>query len=188
MHAELVFGLAGGDLLVCPGVDIRIDAQRHRRCLSRRHGARRQQFELRLGFDIEAVNAGGECKIHLARRLADAGKDYFFGRDAGCERPAQFTFRNHVRAGTELGQRAQHGLVGIRLRRVADQRVEFGEGFGEDPEMARQRRRRVAVERSADACRDRGYRHVLGMQDAVTVFEMVHGKLVRKATGSACRE
>ena len=36
------------------------------------HGTRRQQFQFGLGFDVEAVNAGGEREIHLARRLADA--------------------------------------------------------------------------------------------------------------------
>jgi hypothetical protein len=34
----------------------------------------RQQLQLRLGFDVEAEDAGFEREIHLARRLADAGE------------------------------------------------------------------------------------------------------------------
>ena len=77
------------------------------------------------------------------------------GRDAGGQRAAQLAFRDHVGAGAELGQRLQHRLVGIGLHGVADQRVEPGERLGKHGEMARQRRRRIAVERRADRGGDR---------------------------------
>src|SRR5690606_6212911 len=40
--------------------------------------------------------------------------------------------------------------------------------------MPRQRRGGVAIERRADGSRDLRHRHILGMQDAVAVFEVVH--------------
>ena len=92
-------------------------------------GARRQQLQFRLGFDVEAEDAGREREIHLARRLADAGEQDLFRRNAGGQRAPHLAFRNHVGAGAELCQHRQHGLVGIRLHGVADQRVESGEGL-----------------------------------------------------------
>ncbi len=55
-NAELVFGLAGGDLGMGAGVDIGIDAQRNPRGLAGLDGELRQQFELGLGLDIDAEN------------------------------------------------------------------------------------------------------------------------------------
>ena len=124
----------------------------------------REELEFRLGFDVEAVDAGGQREVHLARRLADAGEHDLLGRDAGGQRAAQFAFRDHVRAGAEAGQRLQHGLVGIGLHRVADQRVDVGEGLGKDLVMALQRRRRIAIEGRADGLGDFGDRHVFGVK------------------------
>ena len=56
--------------------------------------------------------------------------------------------------------------------------AEAGEGAGEDLVVARQRRRGIAVERGADGFRDGGHRHVFGMQDAVTILEMIHGRIL----------
>ena len=185
--AELVLGLAGGDLLVGPGVDIRVDAQRDGGHLAQRHGAGRKQFELRLGFDVEAQYAGPQGEVDLASRLADPGKQDLGGGNTGGERTAQLAFRDHVGAGAKPRQRAQHGLVGVSLHGIADQRVEAREGLAEDAVMPGQRRGRIAVEGSADLRGDIWYRHVLGMKDAVAVFEMVHGNgsgsLERGATG-----
>ena len=177
--AELVLGPAGGDLPVRPGVDVGIDAHRHRRGAPGGDGAGRQHVELRFGFDVEAVDAGGQREIHLGGRLADAGEQDLRGRDAGGERAAQLALRNDVGAGAELGQRADHRLVGVGLHGVADERVEIGEGLAEDAVVAGKRRGRVAVEGRADGGGDRRDRHVLGVKDAVLVVEMVHGSWFR---------
>lgn len=52
-------------------IDIRVDAEGDRRFFARAHGALVEDFELGLGFDVEAVDAGLKGEIHLGRRLAD---------------------------------------------------------------------------------------------------------------------
>ena len=120
-NAELVLGLAGRDLLVRLGIDVRIDADGDVRGLAeaRRDGAQRQQFGL--GFDVEGENAGIERKGHLGARLADAGEDDAVRRHARGQRAAQFAFGDDVHAGAEIAQRLDDGLVGIGLDGVADE-------------------------------------------------------------------
>ena len=71
-YAEFVLGLAGRDLAMGPGIDVRVDAHRDGGDDTGCDGTSRKQLQLGLGFDVEAVNAGGKREIHLARRLADA--------------------------------------------------------------------------------------------------------------------
>ena len=107
-------------------------------------------------------------------------------RDAGRPRPPQFAVGDHVHAGAEPRQRREHRLVGVRLHGVADERRLAGEGVGEHAEMPRQRRGRIAVERRADLGREHGQVDALGVQDAVAIFEMVHGRS-EAATSKASR-
>ena len=137
-------------------------------------GPCRDGFEFRLGFDVEAEDAGGERQIDLGDGLANAGEHDLVGGNAGSHGPQQFAARHHVGASAEIAERLQHRLVGIRLHRVTDQRIDIGEGVGEDLVMARQRRRRIAIERSADIRGDRLHGNALGSQDAAVMFEMVH--------------
>jgi hypothetical protein len=53
--------------------------------------------------------------------------------------------------------------------------------------MPRQRRGRVAVERGADGLGDIGKRHVFGVEDAVTIVEMVHERAFENECGSKQR-
>ena len=56
-------------------------------------------------------------------------------RSAGtpaARRALELAERHHVGAGAEPRQRRDHGLVGIRLHGVADQRLHVGERLGED--------------------------------------------------------
>ena len=71
-NTELVLGLAGADLVMCLGIDIRVDPDRHGGALADALGDIREQFELRFRFDIEAGNALAQRQCHFARRLADA--------------------------------------------------------------------------------------------------------------------
>ena len=138
-----------------------------------------RQFELRFGFDIDAENALLDRERELARGLADAGEHDLFRRDAGGARAQKLAAGDDVGAGAEPGERRDHGLVGIRLHRVADQRVDVGEGAGEHPIVPLERRARIAIKRRADGLRQRGKIDGLGVQHAVAIGEMMHGSVFR---------
>src|SRR3546814_15155404 len=57
-NAELVFGLAGGDLFMGFCIDVRIDADGDFGDEAARSGELREKLKLGLGFDIELVDAG----------------------------------------------------------------------------------------------------------------------------------
>src|SRR5438552_8040961 len=61
-NAKLVLGLAGGNLVMGLRVDVRIDANRNRGGASFRFCDRRQQFKLRLGFDVDTENSFIDCQ------------------------------------------------------------------------------------------------------------------------------
>ncbi len=73
-NAEFVLGLAGRDLGVGFRVDVGIDADRYVGGAALAGGDGGEQFELRLGFDIDAENALVDRKRQFARGLADAGE------------------------------------------------------------------------------------------------------------------
>jgi hypothetical protein len=100
---------------------------------------------------------------------------------SGGQRALQFAARNHVGAGAEFRQRAQHRLVGVGLHGVTDQRLLVGKGFAEHPVMALQRRGRITVERRAYRLRQIREIHRLGVKHAVAIVEMIHGGLSRSA-------
>ena len=174
-NAELVLGLAGRDLGVGAGIDVGIDADRNPRGLAGLDREPRQQFELGLGFDVDAEDVGGQRGAQLGLGLADAGEQDLLRRNAGGQRALQFAAGDHVGAGAELGQRAQHRLVGIGLHGVADQRLLAGEGLGEHAVVPLQRRGRIAIERRADRLRELDQIDRLGVQHAVAIVEMIHG-------------
>ena len=106
---------------------------------------------------------------------------------AGGAGAQQFAAGHHVGAGAELGQRAQHRLVGIGLHGVTDQRLLAGEGFREHPVVALQRRGRIAIERRADRIRQLDKIHRLGVQHAVAIVEVVHDGLSYLLSSSGSR-
>ena len=178
-HAELVLGFAGGDLGVRAGIDVGIDAHRDARGPARLDREPRQQFELRLGLDVDAEDVGASAARSSASVLPTPENRILFGGNAGRQRALQLAAGHHVGAGAELCQRAQHRLVGIRLHGVADQRLLAGEGFGEHAVVALQRRGRIAIERRADGIRQFGQIDRLGVQHAVAIVEMIHGGVSR---------
>ena len=171
---NFVFRLAGRDLAVGLGVDIRVDAQRHagrpaglaRKCV--------QKLKLGLGFHVEAADIVLERGGDLVRRLADAGKDDAVACNARRQRPAQFALGDDVHAGAEIGQGLQDCLVGIGLDRIAQQMIGAREGLRVDPVVAFERRGRIAIERRADLVRDGAQVGVFGMEAAVAVGEVMH--------------
>ncbi len=97
------------------------------------------------------------------------------GANAGRARTPELASRHHIGSGAEIGERLDHGLVGIRLHRVADERLHVGEGVREYLVMPFERRGRVAIERGADRLRKIDEVDRFGVQHAVAVGEMVHG-------------
>ena len=180
-HAELVLGFAGGDLGVRAGIDVGIDPHRDPRGLAGLDRQPRQQFELRLGFDVDAENVRGQRRAQLGFGLADAGEQDLVRRNAGGQRPLQLAAGHHVGAGAEFCQRAQHRLVGVRLHGVAHQRLLAGEGLAEHPVVALQGGGRIAIERRADRFRQFDKIDRLGVQHAVAIVEVIHGGLSREA-------
>ena len=177
-NAELVLGLAGGDLGMGAGIDVRIDPQRNPRGLAGLDRKLRQQFQFGLGLDVDAENVRRQRRAQFGLGLADAREQDLARRNPRRQRALQFAAGHHVGPGAELGQRAQHRLVGIRLHGVADQRLLAGKGLGEDAVVALQRRRRIAIERRADGIREFGQVDGFGVQHAVAIVEMVHGALI----------
>ena len=178
-HAELVLGLTGRDLGVRAGIDVGIDPNRDPRGAAGLGGEPRQQFELGFGFDVDAKKVRIKRRAQLGFGLADAREQDLLGRNPGGQRALQLAARNHVGAGAEFCQRAQHRLVGVGLQRVADQRLLIGEGAAEHPVMTFQRRGRIAIERRADRIRQLNQIHRLGVQHAVAIVEVIHGGLSR---------
>ena len=132
-HAELVLRLAGRDLGVGPGVDVRVDADGDRGDRAARRGDGRKRFELRFGLHVEAEDLFVEAQGHLGVRLADAGEDDLVTGHAGGASAPQFAFAHHVHAGAERRQRPQHRLVGVGFHGVGDQGVLGGEGVAKTP-------------------------------------------------------
>ena len=131
--------------------------------------------KLRLGFHVDAEDAGIDRGGEFGRRLADAGEHDLLRRNAGRERALQFAARNDVGAGAEPRERRDHRLVGIRLHGVADERRHVGEGVGEHAVVPLERRGRIAIERRADGLGEAGEIDRLGVQHAVAIGEVVHG-------------
>ena len=138
------------------------------------HRRARQRLELRLRFDVEAEDVFLEPEVHLAQRLADAGKDDPLARHARRPRPPQFPLADDVHSGAEPRQRRQHRLIRIGLHRVEKKRVLAGERVAERVEMLLDRRVRIAIEGRSDGFGDRRQSDVLGVKSAVAIGEGRH--------------
>ncbi len=180
VNAELVVLLAGGDLGVRAGIDVRIDPEGYTGGFPGRNGTLRQGVEFGDQFDIEAQDVRRETGIEFLRLLAYARKHDLLRRHAGLQRPGEFAARNHIGARAQTRERCDNGLVGIGLERIADQRIDIGEGRRKDVVVPLKRGSGIAIEGGADRLRNRAHRHVLGEEFAVPVFEMVHGVRSRR--------
>ena len=157
---------------VHPQGDFRAPSARRRDC--------RDGLEFGLGFDVETENPGAQSRLDLSHGLADAGEGDFARSHPSLQRARQFAAGHNVHSGPERGQQRQHGLIGIGLHRIADERVEPVERLGEDREMAADGRGRIAVERRFDAFGQRRQGDVLGVQHAIPIGEMMHGARFRE--------
>ena len=73
-----------------------------------------------------------EGETHFFAGFSNTGKDDPLGRDTGGQCASQFAFRDDIRARTPIGQGLQHTQIGVRLHRIANHRVQFGEGAGKN--------------------------------------------------------
>ena len=90
-NAELVLGFAGGDLGMGAGIDVGIDPNRDPRRLAGLAGEPRQQFEFRLGFDVDAENVRRPAP--RAVRLRSCRRRRTGSCPAECRRPARASTR-----------------------------------------------------------------------------------------------
>ncbi len=183
-HAELVFRLAGRDLVVGLRVDVGVHAEGDARVTPARLRHRAQCAKLWLGLHVEGEDAGVEREGHLLLGLADAGEGDALGRHVHGKGAAKLALGDDIHAGAELGERRQHAEIRVGLNRVTDERVGVrGKGLGEHPVMTLESRGRIAIERGADGGREIAQVDLLGVKHvcvrhAAPVGEMVHGKLV----------
>ena len=145
----------------------------------------RQCVQFRLRFDIEACDSGTQRQRHLVAGLADAGKCDAFARHAGRQRAPQFAFGDDIHACAAAGERADHGLIGIGLHRVANSDVQTREGVAEYLVVPLDGRRRIAIEGRADFVGQRGDVDVFGKETPVAIVEMPHG--LEKRIEDKCR-
>ena len=128
------------------------------------------------GLDVEAQDVCRQRPLDLALALADAREHDFRRACTGCQHAFELSTGNDVEAGAEPRQHIEHGEVGVRLHRIADQRGAASEcvciglvGRGDG-------RARVDVERRAEAGCKLSEGDALAMQFAVPVIEAdAHG-------------
>ena len=86
-------------------VNIRVYAQRYRRRPALCGRDLRNALKLGLGFDVETENAVVDRQGNLAIGLADARESHPLAGNARGAGAAQFTFRDHIHAGTSLASK-----------------------------------------------------------------------------------
>ena len=120
IHAELVLGLAGGNIFVSLGVHIRI----HPHGGGSDHAEFSSDFieiaEFFLALDVEGVNPLLEGIDNFLTSLADTGKSTVRGIATGLNYAEKFATGNDVETRTVGGEQTQHGKIGIRLHRISD--------------------------------------------------------------------
>src|SRR5260221_1955916 len=173
--AELVGGKPGGDVRVRSRVDVGVDAQRYRCHAAHRCRHRLEAVELGLALDVEAADARGESRAHLAFGLADAGEDHAAGIATGGKHARELPARNDVEARAGARQDLEHGEVGVGLDRVADEMVDAREPLVEIAKRRFERGAGVHVAGSAEAPRDFGEREAVERELARGARERIHG-------------
>ena len=118
--AELVLAQTGRDVRMGPGVDVRVDAQRHRRPAPVARCERRQPVELPGRLHVEASDPGFERRRHLVVALADAREHDARARHAGGEHARELSDRDNVEPGAKPCEHVDDREVRVRLDGVAD--------------------------------------------------------------------
>jgi hypothetical protein len=172
--AEFALAQTRCDVGVRLGIDVGVHAQGDRGKLACARGERSKPLQLRLGFDVEAQDAGLERGPQLRFALADARENGLGGAAARGEHSREFSARDDVEAGAESRKEIQYREVGIRLDRIADEDVAPGAGVAEFTVTELNRRPRVDVGGRAEPLRYLDERHVLRAQRAIVVRKKIH--------------
>ena len=173
-NAELVLGFPGRNLGMRERIDVRIDAQRHRRALRLRDSNLAQDLKLFLALGIELHDAAIEPERDLLARLADAREHDLRGRHAASQRTLELTGRHDVGACAKLRQRPDDGKIAIRLDRIGDQRALRQRRF-EHTIVPFKRGGGIAIKGRAHARRYGRDGDIFGVEFAVFVFKVVQG-------------
>ncbi len=119
-EAEFDPALAGRDIGMGIGGDVRIDPNADLNPLPLRLGDPAQQLELLAGFHVEVPDAGFDCGLQLAGGLPDPAEHDSVGRESGGQRAGQLPRRDDVHPRAQLPEHSQHRKVAVGLDRVAD--------------------------------------------------------------------
>ena len=109
--AELVVALAGRNVFVGLGIDIRIDPQGHRRPLAQCPRHLVDEFQFRLGLHIEGINTLLEGIFDFLPRLAHPGKGTRARLPAGLEHAEKFPARHDVESRPLAGEQIEHRKI-----------------------------------------------------------------------------
>ena len=172
--AEFIFVGAGGDLGMCPSIDVGIHAHGDGSDLLQSRRDLVDADQLRLALDVEGIDALAQRELDLLLRLAHAREDAMARVAARRDDAAQFPAADHVEAAAHVGQRAHDGHVRVGLHRVADEVIERGESLIELAEMILQRVLGINVERRAETFHQRLDGGAFAIQLSTDETKIVH--------------
>ena len=136
---------------------------------------RGQAFELRLGFDIDAEDAGHRPRARVRASVLPTPENMILsgGMPAASAR-FKFAFGDDIRAGAEPRQRRDHRLIGIRLharsRRATAHRRRLRRRPGSGVPASPTNSNRTACRRIRESTET----HRLGVEHAVAIGEVMH--------------
>ncbi len=174
VDAELVLFKPRGDIGVGLGVDVRVDAQGHRRPHLKLAGDPGDLPQLLGGLDVEHENAGLEGLADFLEILAHPGINDFLGGDAGLGGPKEFPAADDVRPRAQPREEPQDGQVAIGLHRKADEVGVTRKSFVKGAEVVGEGRVAIQVEGGPHRRGDFRHRHVFTMKFTVDVVEVMH--------------
>jgi hypothetical protein len=129
--AELVGLQAGGDVRMALRVDVRVHAERHARLPPERACDLGDAIELSGRLGVDRADVGADRVFKLRAGLADAGEDDIARRESGAERDVDLAAGVRIGAAAERAEQARDRQRRVCLQRVMD-------------------RMRIAVERRID--------------------------------------
>ena len=179
---ELVLRLAGRDVLVGLGVDVRVHPQGDRGGLAEAAGHGVDGLQFRLRFGVEAMDALAQGVLDLGHRLAHASERAAVGPPPRLEHAEQLAARDDVESRACPRQHLQHRQVRVGLDRITNQMVHAGHRLVEAVVVVGEGALAVDVERGAVARGKVGQAHVLAEEFTLAVVEMVHGWAWKKET------
>ncbi len=175
---ELALLQTSGDVRMCPGVDVRIHTQAHRRTPTHfpRNPLQAQEFGFRL--HIEAKDACSQSVVHFPRGLAHAGEHGPRRVCAGGDDSHQFACGDDVETAAQTSEKVEDRQIGISLDCIADQVRTCSKGAIVLPKGLSQCCPRVDVAWRSEFLGDARKRHVFSVQRAVARGKKTHFSMV----------